>query len=206
MCPESGHFGYHYTIGFSGDGGPATAARLHDPRGVAVDTAGNVYIADAYNSRIRKITAGIITTVAGDSTFGYSGDGGPATAAELLDPSGVALDDSGNIYITDRYNNNVRKVIAHWHPDSVAPAAEAPGMNVLSIFPNPNAGAFTFYLSSSSPEQACITITNIVGQKIKEITTTTNKKEQVQLTAPPGMYFINAVTRHGMYSGKVVVQ
>jgi len=96
---------------YSGDGGPATSAGLVGPYRVAVDTAGNVYIADQSGNRIRKVdTAGIITTVAGTDTSGYSGDGGPATAAELKDPYGLSVDISGNIYIADEGNNRVRKV------------------------------------------------------------------------------------------------
>jgi sugar lactone lactonase YvrE len=99
------------TGGYSGDGGAATAAELHQPSGVAVDAAGNMYIADELNSRIRKVnTAGIISTVAGNGTGGYSGDGGAATAAELYYPTGVALDGSGNMYIVDYFNMRIRKV------------------------------------------------------------------------------------------------
>ncbi|HSY77592.1 MAG TPA: PKD domain-containing protein, partial [Bacteroidia bacterium] len=98
---------------FSGDSGQATAATLYQPYSLAIDDSGNVYIADESNNRIRKITVstGIITTVAGDSNGrGYSGDGGLAIHAELASPSGVALDDSGNIYIADEINNRIRKV------------------------------------------------------------------------------------------------
>ncbi len=100
--------------GFSGDGGPATAAQLYSPRGVAVDGAGNIYIANPYNNRIRKIdvVAGIITTAAGNGSEGFSGDGGPATAAQLAFPSGVAADSAGNFYITDSGNKRIRKVDA----------------------------------------------------------------------------------------------
>jgi trimeric autotransporter adhesin len=102
------------TVGFSGDGGPATLAELYFPQDIVVDGAGNVYIADTWNHRIRKVTAstGVISTVAGNGTEGYSGDGGPATSAELNAPSGVALDGAGNIYIADSDNNRVRKVTA----------------------------------------------------------------------------------------------
>ena len=97
--------------GFSGDGGPATAARLDAPSGVAVDESGNLYIADRLNNRIRKVdTSGRITTVAGTGTSGFSDDGGPATAARIFSPSGVALDGSGNLYIADQLNNRIRKV------------------------------------------------------------------------------------------------
>ena len=99
------------TLGFSGDGGAATAAELRNADVVAVDRSGNVYIADGYNQRIRQVnSSGFITTFAGNGTHGYSGDGGAATAAELNEPYGVAVDASGNVYIADSYNNRIRKV------------------------------------------------------------------------------------------------
>src|SRR5205814_998769 len=95
----------------SGDGGPATLAELIQPLGVAVDPAGNVYIADEGSNRIRKVnTAGIISTIAGNGKHGFSGDGGPATLAELIQPMGVAVDPAGNVYITDEGSNRIRKV------------------------------------------------------------------------------------------------
>jgi sugar lactone lactonase YvrE len=105
--------------GYSGDGGPAASAMLWQPLGVAVDATGSLYIADAYNSRVRKVSpAGIITTVAGTGgcwispIYCYSGDGGPATSAELSYPLGVAVDVTGNLYIADAMNGRVRKVSA----------------------------------------------------------------------------------------------
>lgn len=101
------------TAGYSGDGGPATSAELFYPSGVATDASGDLYIADTGNDRIRKVTpAGVITTVAGNGDPGYSGDGGAATAAELWNPLGVAVDNNGNLYIADNYNQCIRKVTA----------------------------------------------------------------------------------------------
>jgi sugar lactone lactonase YvrE len=101
------------TQGFSGDGAAATTARLSRPQRVRLDAAGNLYIADRSNHRIRKVDAtGMITTVAGNGTPGFSGDGGAATAAQLRDPFGVALDAAGNLYIADTFNNRIRKVDA----------------------------------------------------------------------------------------------
>ena len=99
------------TGGYSGDGGQATAAELYDPTGLCFDTAGNLYIAEYGNSRIRMInTNEIISTVAGDGAFGFSGDGGQATNAECNSPEGVAFDTHGNLYIADFYNNCIRMV------------------------------------------------------------------------------------------------
>lgn len=97
--------------GFSGDGGPATAAKLQAPSGVAVDQQGNIYIADTGNGRIRKIdTIGTITTVAGRGNGTAAGDGGPALNAQLANPSDVAIDAQNNLYIADFGNNAIRKV------------------------------------------------------------------------------------------------
>lgn len=97
--------------GYSGDNGPAAAARLNCPREVAVDGAGTLYVTDAANHRVRRITPdGTISTVAGTGTGGSSGDGGPATAARLNYPLGVAVDSGGVLYISDHSNHKVRKV------------------------------------------------------------------------------------------------
>jgi sugar lactone lactonase YvrE len=96
--------------GFSGDGGPATAAKLHDPRGLAVDSAGNVYIADSLNHRVRKVApSGTITTVAGGRPP-YTGEYGPAISARLKAPTGVAVDRKGELYIADPLDNKIRRV------------------------------------------------------------------------------------------------
>jgi uncharacterized protein (TIGR03437 family) len=96
------------TLGFSGDNGPALSAELNGPTGVAVDSAGNLYIADTLNNRIRKVSNGVITTVAGIGTNGFSGDNGPATSAQLNLPWGVAVGSAGNVYIADAGNNRIR--------------------------------------------------------------------------------------------------
>ncbi|MHB8859985.1 MAG: NHL domain-containing protein [Thermoleophilia bacterium] len=97
--------------GYGGDNGPALQARLKLPEGVAVDNAGNIYIADTYNYRLRKVDgSGIITTVAGNGTQGYGGDGGPARQGSLCWPRGIAVDYKGNIFIADYGNMRIRKV------------------------------------------------------------------------------------------------
>ncbi len=98
--------------GYTGDGGPATSAKLNSPYGVFVDPANNVYIADTNNHVIRKVTGGVITTFAGNGHAGFAGDGDPATVAELNSPYGVTTDQNGNVYIADSANCRVRAVPA----------------------------------------------------------------------------------------------
>ena len=101
------------SAGYSGDGGAATSARLNTPHGIAVDAAGNVYIADPPNQRIRRVdTTGRITTVAGTGSSGYNGDGMPATSARLNYPKGVEIGPDGLLYIADNNNHRVRRVDA----------------------------------------------------------------------------------------------
>jgi hypothetical protein len=123
--------------GYSGDGHSAQHASLSTPTGVAVDAAGDVFIADASNNVIRRVAArtGIITTVAGDFAAGrandglggFSGDGGPATAEQLNDPQGVAVDGAGDLFIADTFNNAIREVTPDGKISTVVNAAPAAG-------------------------------------------------------------------------------
>ena len=111
--------------GFSGDGGPATKAQIADALGITVDAAGSLYIADTFNARIRRVTpAGIITTIAGNGTQAFSGDGGPATTAALDAPQGLVADSKGNLYIADTANNRIRKVF---------PGGKAASMTTITV-------------------------------------------------------------------------
>ena len=126
------------TAGYAGDGRAATGAELTGPVGLAVDSAGNVYIADAGNNVIRRVDAktGIISTVAGDFALdqangglgGFSGDGGPATSAQLYDPEGVAVDGAGDLFIADTFNNAIREVTPAGIISTVVNAAGANGI------------------------------------------------------------------------------
>lgn len=99
------------TSGLSGDGGPATSARLRRVRDVAVDAAGNLYIADEQNHRIRRVSAaGTMTTFAGTGTSGYSGDGGAPSAARVAGPRGVEVTPAGQVLISDTGNHRIRRV------------------------------------------------------------------------------------------------
>ncbi|GAA1938293.1 NHL repeat-containing protein [Kitasatospora viridis] len=120
------------TAGYLSDGGPAVATSLYYPTDVTLDDAGNLYIADDYDQRVRRVsTDGTITTVAGSGIGGYVDDGGPAVAARLYYPSGVALDAVGNLYIADSANNRIRGVtnVADMTPP-VLPAADLYGESV----------------------------------------------------------------------------
>jgi uncharacterized protein (TIGR03437 family) len=131
--------------GAEGDGGPAISAQLLGPQGLAMDSAGNLYIADTGNQKIRKITAetGIITTVAGTGAKGFFGDNGQAISAELKGPMDVAVDSSGNIYIADSGNFSIRKVSSNGIITTIAGTGKfgfsgdgGPATNAQLYFPN----------------------------------------------------------------------
>ena len=100
------------TAGYSGDGGLAVNAQLNEPNASVLDAVGNLYFTDEYNNVVRKVTVatGVITTIAGNGTAGYSGDNGPATSAELASPTGLAIDAAGNLYVCDTTNAVVREI------------------------------------------------------------------------------------------------
>ena len=129
--------------GYNGDGIKATSAQLNGPRDVFVDGDGNVYIADTENCRVRKVSGGTISTVAGDGTCGYGGDGGPATAAQLNRPSGVAVDEAGTIYIADTENCRIRRVLVGGTIETIAGSGECGfggdgGASVLALLNRPH--------------------------------------------------------------------
>jgi len=118
--------GVQNVFGYNGDGIPATEAWLAFPMGVAVDNAGNLYIADWLNNRIRKVdTSGIISTVAGNGNAGFSGDGGPATSAMIWSDLDVAVDTKGNFYIADSSNFRIRMVDASGTIHTLAGSGDA---------------------------------------------------------------------------------
>ena len=116
------------TLGFFGDGGAANVANVNLPSALLVDSAGNVYIADTANTRIRKVTTdGNINTIAGNGNMGLAGDGGPALAAALSRPQGLALDAAGNLYIADTDNNRIRKITTDGKIATIAGSGTAGG-------------------------------------------------------------------------------
>jgi uncharacterized protein (TIGR03437 family) len=125
--------------GFSGDEGPATAASISAPRGVVVDDNGNIFIADTGNNRIRQVTPdGLIHTIAGQDGAGFSGDGGPAAAAQINAPGGLLLDGAGDLYFADSGNNRVRCLLAQAAPPAalvILPPLSA--VNAASLSPGP---------------------------------------------------------------------
>ena len=164
--------------GFSGDGGPAANAQLRGPNDVAVDRQGNIFIADTGNNRVRKISAnGIITTLAGTGTAGYSGDGGPAASAGLSAPQYLAVDGQGNVLISDTGNNRVRKVsttgvittlagtgVAGFSGDS-GPAANAQLQNPLGLAVDPAGNVFIAHTGNYRVREVSVNgiITTVAG-------------------------------------------
>lgn len=147
------------STGYSGDNGLATSALLNVPFGIAADLAGNIFISDTWNYVIRRIsTAGIITTIAGNATAGFGGDGGNALTAQMNRPVGVVLDTVGNLFIADLMNNRIRKVT---NVGVMAIKHSEKPLSSIAIYPNPNSGSFNINISGGS--KVVVEICDMVG-------------------------------------------
>lgn len=199
------HFGAGTgTGGYSGDNGPATAAKLNFPEFLTIDYSGNMYISDYQNHRVRKVDAAtrIITTIAGDGIPGYNGDGVNATAAELFFPAGVVLDGTGGIYIADRGNNRIRFVASTLFADQADNY-----LPEISISPNPTIGGhFIVNISSRIQEKIVLSITNSSGLRVKSVSGQTNHPLSIQLTDPNGTYFLNVMVKGRAIHSKIIIQ
>ncbi len=186
------------SLGFSGDGGPATQALMRRPRRVALDGAGNLYIADYGNHRIRKVgTDGIISTVVGTGAASFAGDGGPATSAAIRNPSAVAFDAAGNLYIADYGNNRIRKVGADGVISTVAgnglfgPAGDG-GPATQAALTGPTGIAFdsygAMYVVGSTLRKVASdgTISTIAGMKHNAYDVAIGADDTVYVAAPSG--------------------
>jgi len=197
------------TAGASGDGGQATAAQLAETWGITIDGSGNLFFTDA--ERIRKInSAGIITTVAGGLYYGFSGDGGAATAAELFAPAGIAEDGAGNIFIADMGNQRVRKVT----PGTSTGINQAVNTHDnLAIFPNPNNGKFRVAgaLDAHIDEDVSVEIINMQGQPVYESTVfiysgIINKQITLDKELPEGIYLLRIASGDETHMMRMLIE
>jgi hypothetical protein len=184
------------TAGFAGDGGLAKNARLNQPTGLFVDKDNNIYIAEYGNGTVRKIdgATGIITTLAGTGVTGFSGDGGPATNAQMF-CSDVFVDKHGNLIIADYENNRIRKVSSGVSVNGVDKSVET------KLFPNPTAGVFSVQVPAGI---SLVTIYNIGGMEVHSQTITTGTAEVDLSGFPSGIYLVYVQCGEKMYVSKVV--
>jgi streptogramin lyase len=190
-------------VGYSGDGGPATNAMLNFPYGLATDTAGNVFIADRFNHRVRKITVatGNITTVAGLDFGGYNGDSIPATTAALLEPISLCMDTAGNLLIADN-TYRIRKIIYDTIPVNNNPPPPGPppvidsNVIVTKAYPNPAHGSVTITLKGLISGNIAVTVTDLYGKPIAteqvaiQPTTDYTITLPLPITLQKGLYYV----------------
>jgi sugar lactone lactonase YvrE len=172
------------TSGYAGDGGPATAALMYQPAFVAADPAGNVYIADQGNDRVREIDrSGIITTFAGNGVFGYTGDGGSPTDAAFMYPAGMVFSASGNMYVVDNGNFVIREIA----PPLLG--IRQPVLPQLKVFPDPASNSITVHADGSTGN-ADLTIRDVRGIIVKQMNTTRPETSIDISSLSDGLYFI----------------
>jgi hypothetical protein len=193
--------------GYSGDGGAATIAELNYPSGIKVDSLDNLFIADEFNNVIREVyqSSGNIGTIAGNFSegFGYYGDGGPATTAELNAPSGVAIDALGNLLIADNGNSVIRKVSSV----TVGISKTTDISNSINIYPNPCSTEMR--VSMGGEGYSLIAMYDVFGKEVYAQTLNPSQSDYVLKVntsdLSSGVYFIQILNRRGTNTDKVVV-
>ena len=175
--------------GYEGDGGPALDAKLDAPYALEVDADGNVYIASYANNCVRKITTdGIINTIAGTGVSGFSGDGGPAIEAQLSNVMGIAMDASGNVYVTDQGNKRIRKI-------GDGPAGITTLDATFKMYPNPVSNEL---IVENTRKISKLETYNIQGQLLNTINPAGAKEIKVDMSSyPAAIYFIKTHTTDG---------
>jgi trimeric autotransporter adhesin len=197
--------GYNeYSGGFSGDGGPATDAELSQPADIHIDSSGNILITDSYNQRIRKIDAsGTISTIAGNGKFGYSGNGGAATDAELNFAEGICIDSHGNIFFSDQSNQVVRAI-------AYSPLGLNNIENIASITIYPNPANKFLYINRErlQPGLATLSIMDITGREMLNCQLPIkNDVFSVDISSlTTGMYFVRVNTNGSQLTQKFIKQ
>jgi sugar lactone lactonase YvrE len=189
--------------GYSGDGGFATTAALNNPYGVAIDNMGNLYIADNGNNRIRFVnTSGIISTIVGNGTAGYSGDGGLATAAEINGPTNIAFDASGNLYIADNGNNRIRMVCNNSCGATTGIEQVVNSNEQVNIYPNPNNGSFV--IEPNSATKQTMQVYDVTGKLV--LSQIINGKTSIDASIlNEGIYNISLQSNEGITNKKLVI-
>ncbi len=190
--------------GYIGDGGLAMTAELRSPSSIFIDNSHNIFIADEGNNVIRKYNtlSGTITTVAGNGTSGFSGDGSLAITAQLNAPSGVAVDASGNLYIADMSNSRIRKVT---YPSiSTTNTANIISANNVSVYPNPSKGGIT--IDATSTINGNIELLNVVGEKVYNSTINDTHTTFNVNNLANGIYILNIKSATGNYTQRISLE
>ncbi len=187
-------------VSFSGDGGPATNASFDEPGGLAFDSTGNLYVVD--DQRIRMInTSGIVNTIAGNGSVGYSGDGGNPLSAEFNSPQRIALDRKGNIYISDSHNHRIRMIRYN-----VGAGVLTGPVEDISIGPDPSDGHFFITLpGNGKAERFGVSIANMGGQTVYTGYGTTGNALHIALDVPGGIYVVNVTIGNRAQTRKITI-
>lgn len=192
------------TQGYSGDGGIATSASLYNPLGIVLDASGNIYVADTYNNRIRKVNVntGIITTIVGNGTQGYSGDGGIATSASLYWPTCIQFDQFGNLYISDYHNSAIRKV-----GNLITQAGQVIKTNKqILLYPNPSNGNFIIEINLEKNLSHQLEVYNNIGDLVYKIEIKDSKTGINLSSLNKGLYFLKIFDGKQNHIEKVLIE